>query len=363
MQPPKPLDRWRWRVRHGLAEVISTIQARRRPSSGASYRPLVLGYHRVVEDFASAAQTEMPSMLTSTAMFERHLDCLAKHFEFVDLDAIGIAIRNGVPFDRPVAAVTFDDGYRDVYEQAVPVLKRKGIPAAVFVVTDLIGQTRWQTHDRLYQLMAKGFTKWDDPRRELLGLLSDLGLPAADLLRSRSATRTAQVAVSVLLPGLSNHDVARVMQYLEWGVGNGSVDVPQTMTWPILAEMRRDGFTIGSHTRTHVSLPMESPAVTADELQGSKQVLEQRLGGSIDHFAYPGGQFTPSVVDALDQSGYRYAYTACPHQDTRHPALTIERLLLWEGSSIGADGQFSPAILGCQARDLWPPARMCGRLH
>lgn len=363
MQPPKPLDLWRWRLKQGLAGVISNIQARRKPAAGTSYHPLVLGYHRVVADFASAANSENPSMLTSTAMFERHLDWLGQHFQFVHLDEIGAAIRNGVPFDRPVAAVTFDDGYRDVYEQAVPLLKRKGIPAAVFVVTDLVGESRWQTHDKLYHLIAKGFERWDDPRHQLQGLLTDLGLPAAELLQSRSTTRTPLLAVSALLPGLSSHDVGRVMQHLEWALGTSVVDVPETMTWPMLTEMVRDGFTIGSHTRSHVSLPMESSAITAEELQGSKRTLERHLGRSIEHFAYPGGQFTPAVVDALEQSGYRYAYTACPHQDPRHPALTIERLLLWEGSSTDADGNFSPAILGCQVRNLWPPARMCGRAH
>ena len=81
---------------------------------------------------------------------------IGRHFRFVDLDEIGIAVRNGVPFEEPVAAVTFDDGYQDIYEHAVPILKRKGIPAAAFVVTDLIGRTSWQIHDKLYHLMAKG---------------------------------------------------------------------------------------------------------------------------------------------------------------------------------------------------------------
>jgi peptidoglycan/xylan/chitin deacetylase (PgdA/CDA1 family) len=357
--------RLRWRVKETLAGLIRTVNARyrsnRRP--GVSYRPLVLGYHRVVEDFHTASKTEMASMLTSAKIFEQHLDWIGRHFRFVDLDEIGIAVRNGVPFEEPVAAVTFDDGYQDIYEHAVPILKRKGIPAAAFVVTDLIGRTGWQIHDKLYHLIAKGFATWDNPRRQLHGVLSDLGLPAANILRKRIDTRTPAMAVSTLLPNLSRENVGRVMQYLEWNVGNGFVGVPPTLTWPMLKRMRRDGFTIGSHTKSHVSLPMESEAIAADELRDSKHVLERELGESIDHFAYPGGGFTPAVVETLERAGYRYAYTACPHRDPKHPALTIERLLLWEGSSVDADGRFSPAILECQVQDLWPPARMCRRAH
>ena len=354
--------RLRWRVKQTLAGAIRSITPATR-HHGAGYQALVLGYHRVVENFDEAASTEMASMLISTRMFEQHLDCIGRRFRFVDLDEIGAAIRTGTPFEEPVAAVTFDDGYQDVYEHAVPILKRKGIPAAAFVVTGLVGRSSWQTHDKLFHLITKGFATWTNPRRQLEGVLRDLGLPAGDILQRRKDTGTPFAAVSALLPNLSRDEVGRVMQYLEWNVGNGFVGVPLAMTWPMVKQMQRDGFTIGSHTRSHVSLPQESAATAAEELIESKRELEHQLGEPVDHFAYPGGQFTPAVVEALERAGYRYAYTACPHGDSRHPALTIERLLLWERSSTDAGGQFSSAILECQAQNLWPPARVCRRCH
>ncbi len=360
----KGVRRLRGTVKTALATAIARAHDHglAGPLARKTYRPLVLGYHRVVEDFESEAQVEMPSMLTSRAMFERHLDCLGQYFRFVTLDDIGEHLQNGVPFEKPVAAITFDDGYHDVYEHALPVLERKGIPAAMFVVTDLVGRPLWQIHDKLYHLVTKAFACWDDPRRRMFGLLTDLGLPAHDFTR-RSATATPMLAVSTLLPGLPQADIRRVMAGLESSVGNGFYNVPLTITWEMVADMRRRGFTIGSHTRTHVSLPMESPENVATQLEGSKQELERRLGEPIDHFAYPGGQFTGDIVDAVARAGYRYAYTACPHDVPRHHTLTIERLLLWEGSSVNGDGEFTPDILSCQAHDLWPPARKCERVH
>ena len=108
---------------------------------------------------------------------------------------------------------------------------------------------------------------------------------------------------------------------------------------------------------------MESCDTIIDELEGSKAALEQHLGEPVTHFCYPGGQFTPAVVDAVARAGYEFAYTACMHGVPQHRTLTIERLLLWEGSSVDADGRFSPAILNCQAHDLWPPSRRCERVH
>ncbi len=358
------LPRWRGRLKESAASVISRIgSAQLRLRSGRGYRPLVLGYHRVVEDFEAASRTDMPSMLISTAMFERQLDLIGRRFRFVSVDEVGDAVRHGVPFEEPVAAVTFDDGYQDVFDNAVPILKRKGIPAAAFVVTDLVGRAAWQTHDKLYHLVEKAFSQWSNPRARLQGVLRDLGLPESRILGDAGATRSPLLTVSALLPELCRADTIRVMNRLEWLVGNGFVGVPPTMSWSVLNQLRRDGFVIGSHTRAHVSLPMESPYAAVDELADSKRVIEQHLGVRIDHFAYPGGQFTPEVVEAIDQCGYRYAYTACPHFDPRYPALTIERLLLWERSSIDTDGRFYPAILDCQAQNLWPPARLCRRTH
>lgn len=361
---PRSAGRWRWTVKSALASTIARAHDHGLAAALARgpERPLVLGYHRVVEDYDTESQSEMPSMLISRAMFEHHLECLGRRFRFVSLDDIGERLASGRPFTAPVAAITFDDGYQDVYENAFPVLKRKGIPAAMFAVTDLVDRPFWQIHDKLYRLVAKAYATWADPRHQLSGLMSDLGLPLQHLAPA-PVTSTPLLATSSLLPVLSQTDVFRVMAGLEASVGNGFHSVPKTVTWDMLAEMRRGGFTIGSHTRSHVTLPMETPETIAAELIGSKAELERRMGEPIEHFAYPGGQFTPEVVDAVGRAGYKFAYTACPHDAGAHPLLTIERLLLWEGSSVDGAGHFSADILNCQVNDLWPPARKCARAH
>jgi len=359
---PLNVRRFRSHVKTAVASALAKAYDRGLAGPRGSYPPLVIGYHRIVEDFDAEAQVEMPSMLTSLAMFEQHLDCLGQYFRFVSLDEIGDRLLNGLPFDAPVAAVTFDDGYRDVYELALPVLERKGIPAAMFVVTDLVGRAAWQIHDKLYHLVAKAFRRWDDPRSKLADLLSELGLPAHDFTR-RSVTATPMTAVSALLPELPQSDISRLMTGLESRVGNGFHHVPLTVTWEMIADMRRRGFTIGSHTQKHVSLPVESRDRAKVEIELSKMELEHRLGERVDHFAYPGGHFNAAVVDAVARAGYRFAYTACCHDDPRHPLLTIQRLLLWEGSSVNGEGEFTPDILSCQAHHLWPPAWKCERVH
>lgn len=360
VRPP----RWRRLLKDAVATAIAQTRSLTSfaPVAGG-FHPLVIGYHRVVEDFERAAATDMPTMLVSRAMFERHVEWIGRHFEFVSLDEIGCHIERGEPFSRPVATITFDDGYRDVYEHAVPTLMRVGAAATVFIVTEQVNRSSWQIHDRMYNLLARAYDKWREPWHGLSALLAtaEMSPPIIEQLRASSAN--PYELTSTLLPALSQAQARLVMDLLHAELGDAGESVPRTMTWSMIRDLQRAGFTIGSHTRTHAWLANESPETRRDEIAGSKRDLEERLGQTVRHFAYPGGQFTPPVVDLVARAGYRFAYTACDHQDPRHPALTIDRLMLWEGSSVASDGRFSSSILSCQAHRLWPSARRCDRVH
>src|SRR5262249_62100717 len=115
------------------------------------------------------------AVLISTATFEKHLDWLASRFRLVSLEELGLHLQSGRRFSKPAAAITFDDGYADVYRNAFPILKKKGIPGAVFVVTSLVGTTRLQVCDRLYALLAQRQSTTETPRSKAQRALRALG--------------------------------------------------------------------------------------------------------------------------------------------------------------------------------------------
>src|SRR5919201_179868 len=94
--------RLRSHVKTAVASALASAYDRGLAGQRGTYRPLVVGYHRIVEDFDTEAQVEMPSMLTSLAMFTQHLECLGQYFRFMSLDDIGNRLLNGLPFDEPV---------------------------------------------------------------------------------------------------------------------------------------------------------------------------------------------------------------------------------------------------------------------
>src|SRR5207244_10396360 len=111
---------------------------------------------------------------------------------------------------KPMAAVTFDDGYRDVYERAFPLLQRKGIPAAVFVVTDLVGTRHPQICDHLYLVLMQAFARLDGAAVRIARLLEALGM--ADVAARIGVSPATPLTTTVrLLRSLPRSDVARLI--------------------------------------------------------------------------------------------------------------------------------------------------------
>ena len=324
--------------------------------------PLVLGYHRVVEDFDRESQRAMPAMLVSCAMLERHLDWIGRSHDFAPLDEIGRSIEGEIQPKRPLAAVTFDDGYRDFYEQAFPLLKRKGIPAAVFVVSDLVGTEQLQVHDELYLLLVKALNRWPASATEVVRRLSScVSIAPRKVGRLVRMTGDAAGLTLILLRSMPRDDVRSLAATLRADVGpiahaeRGLLP----LDWAMLREMRAAGVTVGSHTRTHTLLHKEARDRQIKETSESKRTIESQLGVPVMHFAYPDGSFNPAAVRAVAAAGYQFAYTTCSHRDAWHPQLTVPRRLLWENSSVDASGDFAPDILTCQSRGVLLGARSC----
>ena len=327
--------------------------------------PVVLGYHRVVEDFPSETKSSIPSLLISRRMFERQLDWLGQRFRFISLEELGPALERGENFDRPTAAITFDDGYEDIYYNAFPVLKQKGIPAAVFVVTELLDAPQPFIHDKLYWLLCRAYSQWPHASLELACLLRDFDIEPLPIQKLIAVANNPFQATRDLLTRLSQSQLCRVTEALEEKLQpkEDALDSMKPLNQAMLAEMVQSGITIGSHTQTHILLTNESRFTVQQELEGSRRDLETKLGMPIRHFAYPDGRFDHRTVQAVAAAGYRYAYTTCRHRDPHYPLLTIPRKLLWENSCLDASGSFSPAVMSCQMNHLFDFLPGCGQDH
>jgi len=124
---------------------------------------VVVAFHRIQDTAGSDGLT------IGVAMFERYCRFFMRHFRVVSLRDLVHRLERGLGFNRDLA-ITFDDGYRDNFDNAVPVLEKLSLPATFFVVTQWIGtdvvpwwdreqdvRHPWMTWDQVRSLHRKGF--------------------------------------------------------------------------------------------------------------------------------------------------------------------------------------------------------------
>jgi peptidoglycan/xylan/chitin deacetylase (PgdA/CDA1 family) len=283
-------------------------------------------------------------------MLERHIEWLAKRYSLVSLDEIGAHLQSPRGFRKPPAAITFDDGYRDVYYHGFPVLKRMGIPAAVFVVTGIVGTGLPQIFDRLYLSLRHLHSRGIHVARVVNGVSRTMGIDLPFIRSDRGGDEAFRI-MRILIDTLSRGQTEKLLEALESGLNLSSqvIDELKPLDWDMIRSMVREGMTIGSHTKSHMLLTSESPETARIELNESRRTLESKLGRTTQHLAYPDGRFNPAVVEAAHSAGYRYAYGICRARDERFPLLTIPRKVMWELSCLDALNRFSPAVMNCHA--------------
>ncbi len=95
----------------------------------------ILMYHRIAPDGRD------PRYTVSPRQFENHMQFLvAAGYQVIDLDTLLLGLDGRRALPAKTVAITFDDGFQDTHDNACPVLKRLGFPAAFFLVTGLMGR-------------------------------------------------------------------------------------------------------------------------------------------------------------------------------------------------------------------------------
>lgn len=257
---------------------------------------LIVTYHR----FSAAPAPGK----TSAAALSEQLQYLRAHYTIVPLPAIERHLTQGDPLPAAAAAITIDDGYRDAYEVAFPILRRYGAPATLFAATDFVDGRDWLWTDKLRYVE----TRLQGRKRLNAGLLNEelKRVPAAD-----RAQRIAAIAREngVALPASPPADC-------------------QPMTWSQAREMDAAGVEIGSHTVTHPILPLMTSEQIARELRESRRRVEEELDRPVTSFCYPNGDHDARVRDEVERAGYRVAVTTRPGlngADASDP-LTLKRV-------------------------------------
>jgi len=294
-------------------------------------RLLVLGYHNVAPTWRWPA--------TCPRGFARQMSVLARVANVVPLDGALADLAARRPLPPRAVAVTFDDGYRDNLTHAVPVLRRLGLPATVFLVPRFLSHQMDAWWERLSWALrcTRAPSVELDGARLPLGDADDRGralhLIEASLKRDDLATRHERLdrLVHTLEPDGELHP------------GDLFVD------WDEARDLVRAGVAIGSHTMAHAILARETATAQQADLRESHELLERELAVRIGTLAYPNGQagdYDEITVGAVRAAGYSHAVTTRGRVTDAHtPPYEIAR---WIVSPEKPAGRLAVSVL----RDL-----------
>jgi peptidoglycan/xylan/chitin deacetylase (PgdA/CDA1 family) len=262
---------------------------------------VVLNYHRVGE---RAGQPWDRSLWNADGeRFDAQLATLAKNADVIGPeDAVRFARE-----DRRGRRVllTFDDGYRDNFEIAYPLLRRHGLTATFFPATGFLDSSRAAWWDEL-AWMVRHATRERLPAGEPLPAALALG-PDEDATIAALTARYKELDEEQTEPFLAEVAAA---------TGAGRCDPSRCrelwMTWEMVRELQAAGMQIGGHTVTHPVLARLSLERQRAEIDGCAERLEQELGRPMSWFAYPVGardSFTAQTQRILQERGVRLAFS------------------------------------------------------
>lgn len=293
---------------------------------------LVLNYHRIGDSEGQPWDRTLWS--AGAEELDGQLETLARCAEVIDPRQL-ITAMSGRRGRRVL--ITFDDGYRDNYELAFPLLRRYDLPATFFLATGFLDGRLASWWDEIAWMV----------RRTGSGVQHTPAVPAGTGLLPAGvslATSNHDGVIAELVSrykALPDGDGERFLDELAHATGSGRCGASDArdlwMTWEMAREMHAAGMSIGGHTVTHPVLARLSVEHQREEIAGCAHRLSEELGVEMRWFAYPvggRGTFTPLTQQILRECGVELAFSFYGGfvRPSRWDPLDVSRIHVGRGS-------------------------------
>ena len=282
--------------RFGLIDTYSLVKNNLRSQA------VIIMYHRV------GTNKDIWSIdTTDTSDFEKQMKYLLKTHKIISLEKLARAIIEKRALPKRAAVITFDDGYKDNYTNAFPILKKYNIPATIFLTTGHIGTDNLFWWDKIGYILCN---------TKLKGLeLEDFGHISSPSMNNISQSLDMIIEEFERIPENKKNDL------IEKLVKISDVDIPKDigrdviLSWEEVKEMNENGINFGAHTVTHPILTNLSLKQAKHEIVQSKKDIKKRLWKSVSTFSYPSGladDFNAEIINLLKENGFICAVTRIP---------------------------------------------------
>lgn len=349
-----------------LFSVVQATGVNRLFAHANRSQPLVLAFHGVTAE-APGHLCNHEGKHLYRPIFEALLEEIARHYTVVPLLRVAHWMDGNAALPDRAVVLTFDDGYRNVFTEAAPVLRKLGMPATLFVATDFVFHHRMLWPDRLMSALAA--TRVPALRIEANGTVMDM--PLGD----EREKRAADARLTAVCKAMSEDDKLEFLDRLvtELRVSDEQVRNAWLDHEPIgLDEMKRlheYGIEVGSHTCSHGIVTHFSPDAMTREVTLSREMIEQATGRPCVEFSYPNGAVGDFNADSRERviaAGYRCGVTTVKRRVGRgDDRYEIPRAILTHNQITRAEfaahvSGFAPFLRAARDRVRQPHAR---RVH
>jgi len=341
---------------------------------------VIFVYHKVNNDRITGSWVRPHVMGTPVRTFARQMKHICKRHNVVPLDEAVRVMENGEGLPRNAVSITFDDGYRDNYTNAYPILRFHGLPATFFLTTGFIDCKRpsWQVALSAYLRFSSRNVLFVEPFDKSLEQLAEAGrkvlrsygpslanastptvlrrmlrlltpdvmeeiadhfIPEAahqgvrlDLVTARDRAK-AREFLAAQLHGRPLYQRELLLDILRARLGlKRTIYVPfgQMMTWEMVRDMARYGMGFGAHTCAHPILTRVPLALAQKEAACSKRRLQVILKEPVKLFSYPSGMesdFNEDVAAKLKEVGFTAACSMISGSNTsRSDLFSLKRI-------------------------------------
>lgn len=281
-------------ARDALAQTLLTL-GMSSPAKVCRGKLLILTFHRVLPA-ELRRQYPMPGLAVTPEELHWILSTLLPHFEVNPVTAAVRRLRSDQP-QKPVLAISFDDGQWDNLAYAAPVLGTLGVAATFYVPTDYIGTSTLLWHD----MAAFAWQRAALPARR--DILRTVGLDAR--IGESSSVSAFLEALKTLAPEVRESTVAR----LAATSGSNAFEWARLMDWKEIAELQQMGHEIGSHSCSHALLPQLDLDGQRKEMEVSMRAIAQAIGERPVSMCYPNGSYDARSIEVAAAVGYENAVT------------------------------------------------------
>jgi peptidoglycan/xylan/chitin deacetylase (PgdA/CDA1 family) len=262
---------------------------------------LVLGYHRV-----SDSGWDPLKLAISRNNFRSQLEYIAERYTPVSLESILECQGSGQNL-KGCVAITFDDGYDDFVENALPEFMRLKMPVTIFVTTGNEGRPFWW--DEVCHALRIGKGSAD---RLVIDFGPAVGRMVLENLSDEKIACNAARRICDEMRFVSSARRSDIIAQIREACGDEitAAGIPRALTHRQLADIATYPLAeIGAHSVTHPMLAEMDAADQLHEIHGSKALLEA-LGYPVLGFSYPNGSYTPESLNIVKESGFAYACTS-----------------------------------------------------